>query len=96
MAKETGNARSREQVDTQHLESMTPELGYVTRLNAASRSVYIAALTIATQRVAVSSEGLQAAGVREQARWLGAGTFRPGSRRSVLKQPRPSRELAWT
>lgn len=44
---------------------MTPELGYVTRLNAASRSVYIlAARTIATQRVAVSSEGFEATDAR--------------------------------
>lgn len=44
---------------------MTPELGYVTRLNAASRSVYIlAARTIATQRVAVSSEGFEATDTR--------------------------------
>lgn len=86
MAKETGSARSREHVDTQHLESMTPELGYVTRLNAASPSVYIAAWTIATQRMAVSSEGFETAGVQKEERWLGAVGFLPGSRRSVLAQ----------
>lgn len=68
MAKETGSARSGERVDTQHLESMTPELSYVTRLNAASCSVYIAAWTIATQRMAVSSEGFEAAGIHKEQR----------------------------
>lgn len=51
-----------EHVDTQHLESMTPALGYVTGLNAASCSVYIfAARKIAAQRMTVSSEGFEAA-----------------------------------
>lgn len=66
MAKETGSARSGEHVDTQHLESMTPERAYVTRLNAALHSVYIlAARTIATQRTDVSIEGFEATGVHE-------------------------------
>lgn len=58
MAKETGSARSGGHVDTQHLESMTPEQGYVTKLNTASRSVYtLAAQRIATQTMAVSGQG---------------------------------------
>lgn len=66
MAKETGSARSREHVDTHHLESMTPERTYVTRLNAALHSVYtLVARMIATQRMDVSIEAFEATGIHE-------------------------------
>lgn len=71
---------------------MTPELGYVRRLNTASHSVYIlAARTIATQRVAVSSEGFEATDARLVGRKVAESSQVP----SQVAQVRPGAAQAF-